>query len=68
MQTTTEKEMVDGYIAGHGDDRLELPDGHNFSVAYAFGWLNGRDDRVGTPRERNEILRARAAMILGVVK
>lgn len=44
-------EMTEGYIDGWGDDRPELPESlANRSASYRHGWLNGRDDRLGTPR------------------
>lgn len=58
-------EMVQGYCDGKEDSRTELPEKHNFDVAYVHGWLNGRDDRIGKPREFASVLRARANMILG---
>jgi hypothetical protein len=33
--------------------------------AYQHGFRNGRDDRAGQPRERADVLRRRARMILG---
>lgn len=61
---TSEFEMVMGYIDGRDDFRKELPINHNYSPAYVHGWLNGRDDRFGKPRDRAAILRARAHIIL----
>lgn len=58
-------EMIEGYHDGRESDRTELHKGHNYSVAYVHGWLNGRDDRLGKPRERAAVLKARASMILG---
>lgn len=60
-----EAEMVQGYWDGKDDTRIDLPKHNNYSPAYGHGWLNGRDDRLGKPRERASILRARAEMILG---
>lgn len=63
--TQLETEMVQGYWDGTDDFREELPKNHNYSAAYAHGWLNGRDDRLGKPREFASVLGARAHMILG---
>lgn len=57
-------EMIQGYWDGKDDARMELPKQNNYSPAYVHGWLNGRDDRIGKPREFASVLRARAAMIL----
>lgn len=61
----TDAEMVQGYRDGLRDDRQELPKNHNFSPAYEHGWLNGRDDRIHKPRATADVLRRRAAIILG---
>ena len=58
------EEMVQGYLDGFKDDRAELPKQTNRLPAYTHGWLNGRDDRIGKPRERAEVLRRKADMIL----
>ncbi len=58
-------EMIQGYWDGKDDSRIELPMQHNYDVAYVHGWLNGRDDRLGKPRDRASVLRARANMIIG---
>lgn len=58
------EEMVRGYMDGRDDERLDLPKQHNYSPAYVHGWLNGRDDRIGKPREFASVLKARADMIL----
>ena len=60
----TESEMIQGYFDGMKSSRKELPD-FNFSAAYKHGWMNGRDDRMKKPRDRAEVLRRRAEMILG---
>lgn len=58
-------DMVRGYMAGFNSDSLDLPNCHDFqSAAFRHGWLNGRDDRVGNPRERASVLRARAGLIV----
>ena len=44
-------EMTEGYLDGSKDDRVELPDSlSNRSASYRHGWLNGRDDRLHSPR------------------
>lgn len=44
-------DMVVGYRDGLRDDRTELPDSlSNRSRSYRHGWLNGRDDRMNSPR------------------
>ena len=44
-------DMVEGYIDGMRDHRLEFPDSlSNRGAAYRHGWLNGRDDRIRNPR------------------
>lgn len=56
--------MIEGYLDGFGDDRIELPDCTNYSPAYVHGWYNGRDDRVGRPRASAELLRAVADRLI----
>lgn len=58
------EEMIQGYLDGKDDIRMELPNKNNFSPAYVHGWLNGRDDRIHKPRDSASVLRARADMIL----
>lgn len=57
-------EMIEGYFDGFRDFRAELPKLNNYSPAYKHGWLNGRDDRISKPRDRADVLRKRAEMIL----
>lgn len=57
-------EMINGYIDGFSDDRADLPKNTNYSPAYTHGWLNGRDDRIGKPRDTASVLRNRADIIL----
>lgn len=57
-------EMTQGYLDGRDDHRADLPKNTNYSPAYVHGWLNGRDDRIGKPRDTAAVLRARAEMIL----
>ena len=53
--------MVQGYIDGSADDRLEFPETlSNRGHAYRHGWLNGRDDRIGNPRASAIQLRVEA--------
>ncbi len=60
-----EEDMLDGYRDGFDDDRAELPESlSNRGAAYKHGWLNGRDDRVGKPRDVASVLRRRAYMAL----
>ena len=59
-------EMVDGYMAGYGSGAPDLPECHkDRSPQFRHGWLNGRDDRIGKPREKADTLKRRAGMILG---
>jgi len=57
-------DMILGYQDGRDDYRMSLPKDNNYSAAYNHGWLNGRDDRINTPRDKASVLRARAEMIL----
>jgi hypothetical protein len=60
------REMVRGYWLGRVSGFAALPDCHALaSPAFKHGWLNGRDDRLGLPRERASVLIARADMIIG---
>ena len=62
------REMVMGYWAGKNDSCLEYPEIYkNTSSAFKPGGLNGRDDRIGVPREKASVLRARAELILNNV-
>jgi hypothetical protein len=63
---STIDEMIRGYMDGLSSGAQEYPECHKRrSQAYRHGWLNGMDDRKGQPRDRAEVLRRRAAMILG---
>jgi hypothetical protein len=56
--------MVVGYLAGLSSGSSILPDCHRAnSPQFKHGWLNGRDDRIGKPRERADVLRRRADMM-----
>ena len=58
-------EMVEGYLDGFKDDRDNLPASlGNRSETYQFGWLNGRDDRVGKPRASFTTISAEADRII----
>jgi hypothetical protein len=58
-------EMTTGYLDGYKSHHIEMPEFIKLkSPAYKHGWLNGRDDRLGKPRERASVLRRRAEMIL----
>jgi len=48
-------DMLEGYRDGHQKDAV--PPGPNRSRSYVHGWLNGRDDRLGTPRANAERIR-----------
>jgi len=57
-------DMVRGYFRGLSSCADTLPDCYQReSAAFKHGWMNGRDDRVGKPRERASVLRARAELI-----
>lgn len=45
-----DKYMLEGYMDGLRDDRVDYPTQSNRSESYAHGWRNGRDDRLGKPR------------------
>lgn len=56
-------DMVQGYLDGRSDSRLQFPDTlSNRGHAYRHGWLNGRDDRTGKPRDTAANLRAQASI------
>lgn len=55
--------MVQGYMRGRDDLAPEQS-----GAAYMHGYRNGQDDVSGTSRERADVLRRRADMILGVVE
>jgi hypothetical protein len=57
-------EMVEGYLDGFSDNRHNLPVHHNYSPIYAHGWLNGRDDRLGTPHAYAKMLRKQGEILL----
>ena len=58
-------DMVRGYLAGFNSGEFDIPTCHDMqSVAFRHGWMNGRDDRTGSPRDRAEVLRARVDLIL----
>jgi hypothetical protein len=56
--------MVEGYCDGLRDERTELPENSNYSPAYVHGWNNGRDDRIGKPRDSYAALKAQADTLL----
>jgi hypothetical protein len=61
---SAEDEMVQGYMAGFGALVDRLPKHHEGkSAAWRHGWHNGRDDRLGKPREVAMVLRHRADLI-----
>ena len=51
-------EMIEGYRDGRHPDCPEPS--ANRSVSYLHGFLNGRDDRAGSPRAPAEVLRLMA--------
>lgn len=59
-----DNDMVRGYLLGFKSGSRTLPTCYaHASAAFKHGWLNGRDDRTGKPRDRYSVLRARAEMI-----
>ena len=57
-------DMTRGYFAGFNAATSTLPKEHACqSPAFKHGWFNGRDDRLGKPRECASVLRARADLI-----
>lgn len=59
-------EMVQGYMDGIDWTSIYEPSWlARKSVSYIHGFKNGMDDRQGNPREKADVLRRRAAMILG---
>jgi hypothetical protein len=64
LELPTPADMVDGYLDGFEDERDEYPAQSNRSEAYRHGWLDGRDDRLGTPRASAQVIRDEAARII----
>lgn len=59
-------EMVEGYMRGIDWNLGYLPEWlEGKSIAYKHGFQNGQDDSRGHPRERADVLRRRAEMIIG---
>lgn len=59
-------EMVEGYMRGIGWNLGYPPLWlDSKSTAYKHGFQNGQDDLLGNPRERADVLRRRAEMIIG---
>lgn len=59
-------DMVDGYLDGFKDDRLEFPESLSIrGASYKHGWLKGRDERTGKLRlfSIEEALRALESII-----
>jgi len=56
-------DIIDGYFDGHADDRVDYPEASNRSQFYRHGWLNGRDDRIGTPRASAQQIRDELAAL-----
>lgn len=63
-KSVTPPDMIQGYMDGMDDFRADLPKENNYSPSYVHGWLNGRDDRLGKPRDTAAVLLARAEMII----
>lgn len=58
------EEILEGYLDGLADDRLDLPESlSNRSRRYRFGWQNGRDDRASRPRAPAAQLRKELASL-----
>lgn len=57
-------DIIDGYFDGREDERIEYPEATNRSAFYRHGWLNGRDDRVGSPRASAETIRSELAALV----
>lgn len=51
-----DKEVTDGYLDGMSKDAVKPSD--NRTESYIFGWMNGRDDRMGVPRKNASDIRA----------
>lgn len=57
-------DMVLGYMDGKSDDRNEMPVSmSNRSYSYRHGWMNGRDDRINSPRASAAELRKMAYVV-----
>ncbi|WP_110993102.1 hypothetical protein [Pseudomonas sichuanensis] len=61
IYTDADWDMVQGYMRGSSGLPMERS-----TAAYKHGWMNGRDDRSGMPRERANVLIRRANMIPGI--
>lgn len=57
-ETAANDDMIDGYMDGFSKDAV-WPS-HNRSASYIHGWLNGRDDSIGSPRDLAVNLRSKA--------
>ena len=56
--------VVEGYMDGLSSTSIELPNRYkNAKAAFKHGWLNGRDDRIGKPRDSYGVLMARYKII-----
>jgi len=56
--------LIEGYLKGRNSSSLELPTCYDSKPsAFKHGWLNGRDDRIGVPRDKASVLRARYELI-----
>lgn len=64
-ESVANDDMVEGFIDGSKASETEFPERlSNRGAAYRHGWLNGRDDRIRSPRSGAGHLRelARQAM------
>ena len=64
IELPTPDDMVEGYLDGFADDRVDYPALSNRSEAYRHGWLNGRDDRTGKVRASFATIAAEATRII----
>lgn len=56
--------VIEGYLKGLSSGSLELPECYrDYPTAFKHGWLNGRDDRIGIPRDKYSVLMARYKLI-----
>lgn len=63
---TAAADMVEGYLDGLRDARLDPPEPGNRGACYWHGWLNGRDDRIGAPRAPASTLRVLASAAIAL--
>lgn len=63
LERMARADMAEGYLDGLKSEYADLGP-TNRSEAYTHGWLNGRDDRMGSPRAQAHELRERAKQIV----